>query len=119
MQRLGKCRCVVVGLGLAWGLIAGHAAAQTQLERLEGIVRKLRKSNPRMAIVLVIIGAGYDYRGQGNREAAWTWQSRRRLAPAATGLWQPEQSLWRKLPDHHAPVNSLAELLPPLECSQH
>lgn len=40
----------------------------TSQETMEGIVRKLRKSNPRMAIVLVIIGAGYNYRECGNRE---------------------------------------------------
>ena len=43
-------------------------AKPTSQETMEGIVRKLHKSNPRMAVVLVIIGAGYDYRGQGNRE---------------------------------------------------
>ena len=42
-------------------------AKPTSQETMEGIVRKLRKSNPRMAIVLVIIGAGFDYREQGNR----------------------------------------------------
>jgi len=40
----------------------------TSQETMEGIVRKLRKSNPRMAIVLVIIGGGYDYKGSRNRE---------------------------------------------------
>ncbi len=40
----------------------------TSQETMEGIVRKLHKSNPRMAIVLVIIGTGYDYHDPGNRE---------------------------------------------------
>lgn len=40
----------------------------TSQETMEGIVRKLHHANPRMAIVLVIIGAGYDYQDCGNRE---------------------------------------------------
>lgn len=41
------------------------ASADSQ-ETMEGIVRKLRKSNPQMAIVINIIGAGKDY-GARNR----------------------------------------------------
>ncbi len=35
-------------------------AADTR-ETMEGIVRKLKRSNPQMAIVILIIGAGWDY----------------------------------------------------------